>query len=167
MTETAVTICDAGPVIHLDELACLDLLQKLGRFLIPESVWAEIQRHRSALKIQQISGVEIVPVTAKPPALEKILAFQLDAGETDCLALIQPYGARLFLTDDLEARLAAEILGVRAQGTLGLLLRGARHGWRSREQIRFILETLPQHSTLHTTTRLRLEALDALHRLPT
>jgi predicted nucleic acid-binding protein len=167
MTEAAVTICDAGPVIHLDELACLDLLQKLGRLLIPESVWAEVQRLRSALKIQQIPGVEIVPVNAEPPVLEKILAFQLDAGETDCLALIQQSGAGLFLTDDLEARLAAEILGVRAQGTLGLLLRGARHGWRSREQVRLILETLPQRSTLHTTTRLRHEAIDALNRLPT
>jgi hypothetical protein len=77
MTDAAVTICDAGPVIHLDELACLDLLQKLGRLLIPESVWAEAKRHRSALMIQQISGAEIVPVTARPPALEKISAFQL------------------------------------------------------------------------------------------
>jgi hypothetical protein len=54
MIEAAVTVCDAGPVIHLDELACLDLLRELGRLLIPESVWGEAQRHRSGLKIQRI-----------------------------------------------------------------------------------------------------------------
>jgi hypothetical protein len=40
-------VCDAGPLIHLDPLDCLDLLADLGRILVPETVWAEeVERHR-------------------------------------------------------------------------------------------------------------------------
>lgn len=39
-------ICDAGPLIHLDELECLDLLADLGTVLVPDSVWREVARYR-------------------------------------------------------------------------------------------------------------------------
>jgi len=41
-----VVIADAGPVIHLDELGCIDLLADFGRVIIPHAVWLEVQRHR-------------------------------------------------------------------------------------------------------------------------
>jgi len=37
-TEQAV-VCDAGPIIHLDELGCLDLLNDFSPLLIPGEVW--------------------------------------------------------------------------------------------------------------------------------
>ena len=42
----SVVIADAGPVIHLDELGCLELLVDFGTVLIPETVWLEVEKHR-------------------------------------------------------------------------------------------------------------------------
>lgn len=42
----AVIVCDAGPIIHLDELGCLDLLADFFEVLIPETVCREVERHR-------------------------------------------------------------------------------------------------------------------------
>jgi hypothetical protein len=37
-----VVIADAGPIIHLDELGCLDLLADFGSIIVPEAVWLEV-----------------------------------------------------------------------------------------------------------------------------
>ena len=39
-------VCDAGPLIHLDELGCLDLLADFQAVLVPEQVWQEVGHHR-------------------------------------------------------------------------------------------------------------------------
>ena len=39
-------VCDAGPIIHLDELDSLPLLADFDRILIPEQVWQEVERYR-------------------------------------------------------------------------------------------------------------------------
>jgi hypothetical protein len=36
-----VVVCDAGPLIHLDELDCLDLLGGYPEVLVPEAVWRD------------------------------------------------------------------------------------------------------------------------------
>ena len=44
-------ICDAGPIIHLDEISCLDLLNDFDEIIIPPTVEREIATHRpSALQ---------------------------------------------------------------------------------------------------------------------
>ena len=44
-------VCDAGPLIHLDELECLDLLTDFKCVLVPEQVWQEVEQHQpSALR---------------------------------------------------------------------------------------------------------------------
>lgn len=37
---------DAGPLIHLDEAGCLDLLADFENVLAPDVVWDEVTRHR-------------------------------------------------------------------------------------------------------------------------
>ena len=37
----AKVVCDAGPLIHLDELDCLDLLGDYPEVLGPEAVWRD------------------------------------------------------------------------------------------------------------------------------
>ena len=34
-----LVVCDAGPLIHLDELGCVDLLSDFSEVLVPETVW--------------------------------------------------------------------------------------------------------------------------------
>jgi len=48
---TIRVVCDAGPIIHLDELGCLDLLGDFQEISLSDTVWKEISRYRpSALK---------------------------------------------------------------------------------------------------------------------
>lgn len=43
---SAIIVCDAGPLIHLDELGCLHLLNDFEEVLIPKEVWQEVEHHR-------------------------------------------------------------------------------------------------------------------------
>ena len=36
-----VVVCDADPLIHLDELDCLDLLGDYPEVLVPEAAWRQ------------------------------------------------------------------------------------------------------------------------------
>jgi hypothetical protein len=44
--ENLVVVSDAGPLIHLDELNCLDLLTGLSPIIAPKIVFQETRRHR-------------------------------------------------------------------------------------------------------------------------
>jgi predicted nucleic acid-binding protein len=85
-------VCDAGPIIHLDELNCLDLLADFDAVLVPEAVWHEVSRHRSEAltrKVVRLTRVAIdLPEQAGFTAL--VRAFSLDAGEQEALALMRP-----------------------------------------------------------------------------
>jgi hypothetical protein len=48
-----------GPLIHLDELGCLDLLEGFGRVLVPRRVWEEVGRHRSGLPAANVPRMEL------------------------------------------------------------------------------------------------------------
>ena len=41
-----LVVCDAGPIIHLDELDCLELLVDFPTVLVPETVVEEVDRFR-------------------------------------------------------------------------------------------------------------------------
>jgi predicted nucleic acid-binding protein len=76
-------------------------------------------------------------------------AFSLGFGEQAALTLMQSHPQAIFLSDDAAARMVAKSLGLRSQGTIGLLLRAVRLGRRSRDQILSLLRMLPDRSTLH------------------
>lgn len=44
---TRPVVCDAGPLIHLDQLGCLDLLSDFSVVLVPDAVWSEVLKHRA------------------------------------------------------------------------------------------------------------------------
>jgi hypothetical protein len=55
-----LVVLDAGPVIHLDELGCLRLLEGFSEIQIPSVVWDEIRAHRPLLTLQTLPGAEII-----------------------------------------------------------------------------------------------------------
>ena len=146
-----VAICDAGPVIHLDEIDCIDLLADFQEILIPEQVQAEVVRHRPAALEPQALVFRCMPVAiSSEPQLRAIVrSFALDAGEQAALSLMNDYPDAVLLTDDAAARLAAQALGFRTHGSLGVLLRSIRLGRRTKAEILSILRELPTRSTLH------------------
>jgi len=162
MTDTIpVVVCDAGPLIHLDELECLLLLNDFDEIFVPEQVWQEVERHRpqaltrSDFKAQRVK----VTITATPAFQTLVHALSLDLGEQAALLLMPSYPQAVYLTDDAAARLAAATLGYRVHGTIGILLRAIRRQQRTRDEVLTILRNIPTQSTLHLREDLLQEVI--------
>lgn len=115
----SLVICDAGPLIHLDELNSLALLRDFSQIQVPNSVWQEVQRHRpTALRRR---GIRLIRITSVPPPTSELFnlvrTFLLDAGEREALCLMSGNPGAIMLTDDSAARLAA------------FRVRGSRNHW--------------------------------------
>ena len=162
--ESSLVVSDAGPVIHLDEIGWLDLLNDFERVLVPAQVWAEIQRHRPGLQPDAIPGLQIVQVNRPPsPELQALArSLSLDQGEFAALILMQTTSAQLFLCDDSAARLAAESLRFHVHGTIGIVIRAIRQGQRSQQQVSALLAELPQRSSLHISRDLLRRIIDTV-----
>ena len=116
---TPTVVCDAGPLIHLDELECLDLLSDFTSVIVPDAVWQEVERHRpQALAHPGVRFNRMTPSTAPaPPRLEALSRLlPLHRGETEALVVALSVEGAMLLTDDTAARLAATSLGVEARG---------------------------------------------------
>ncbi len=150
-TETPLVACDAGPIIHLDELSALDLLGEFAAVLVPEAVWLEVSRHRpEAFQREQASLQRVTVEQEEDPAFDALAqALSLGAGERQAIQLARQRSGAFLLTDDAAARLVAESLGLQVHGTLGILIRAARRNQRKPAEVLALLESLPDNSTLH------------------
>jgi predicted nucleic acid-binding protein len=152
MTESLPrVVCDAGPLIHLDELDCLDLLADFEAILVPEQVWLEIENHRPSALGRPDLEIQRVPIDISEDASFQALvrALTLDWGEQAALSLMALHPNAILLTDDAAARLAADGLGYCVHGTIGILLRAIRRQQRTPDRVLSILRGLPANSTLH------------------
>ena len=61
-----VAVLDAGPLIHLDELGCLNFLNDFKVLLVPQAVLDEALKHRPDLRMAGLMNLEII---AQPPPL--------------------------------------------------------------------------------------------------
>jgi predicted nucleic acid-binding protein len=157
-------ICDAGPLIHLDELKSLSLLADFNNIWIPEQVWQEVEHYRPVALMQSDLPLQKVAVviSTKPAFQTLVQALSLGFGEQAALSLMPDHPQAIFLTDDAAARLAAVTLGYRVHGSIGILLRAIRRQQRTREEILTILRTLPTQSTLHIRSTLLQEIIEKL-----
>jgi len=125
-----IVIADAGPLIHLSLLGRIDLLPAIyGRILITDLVYEEVVQAGEGLagasEVRNASWIDIVP--HQPEAdLFRLLRAQLDPGESAALWLGMERQADWILSDDRQARLAAERLGFQVRGTLGVLAEAKR-----------------------------------------
>lgn len=127
-SEAAVAASDAGPLMALGTLERLDLLPRLfRRTLVPQAVLAE------CLARPELDDARAIRAAADAGAFEVLVVAPIEQpalgpGERSAIALAQALGA-LLLIDDRAARRHAEAIGLRAVGTLGLLVRAKRRGW--------------------------------------
>lgn len=159
---TMTVVCDAGPVIHLDELGCLHLLSDFQEIFLPDTVWKEIGQHRpSALKRTGLSLIRsrgVVP--SNEPLLTMCRMFSLDVGENEALALMEQISDAMFLTDDAAARIVAKQLGYNVHGTIGILVRAIRRSQMSPKEVLDILTDIPLKSGLY----IRLSLLEDIQK---
>ncbi len=167
-TDPPSMVSDAGPIIHLDELGCLDLLGDFAEVVIPRQVWSEVLRHRPSLTLPDVPGASIVdvPLAAGPRSLALARSLGLHAGEIEALIVMEGRPDHIFLCDDAAARLAAESLGFRVHGTIGVLVRAARMGSRPRDQVLSLLREIPNRSTLHISARLLANVIARIEQEP-
>jgi predicted nucleic acid-binding protein len=126
-----IVVSNATPLIALTKISRLDLLQELfGTILIPQAVYDEVVTHAArrpgAAEVRQAEWI----YTQAPADRIKVdyLRADLDPGEAEAIVLAEELGADWVLLDETKARLAAELLGLRFTGTIGLLLLAKRMG---------------------------------------
>ena len=164
--EANAIVVDAGPLIHLDELQSVDLLEDLSPLVVPQAVWREVGKHRKKLDSSQFRNLSIVSEKAPISARLKTLAenFALDLGEIEALALAEQHQLTMFLTDDTAARLVAESLGFRVHGTIGLIVRAIRRRLRTQSQVVGMLSSIRETTTLHLSSKLLSEVLENIEK---
>lgn len=158
---TTKLVCDAGPIIHLDELSCLDLLADFQEIILSSIVCEEIKMYRPlALKRQNLSFRTLSQKIPPDETIQTICRiFSLDAGENEALALMQKNPQAIFLTDDAAARLVAEQMRYKVHGTIGIIIRSVRRGQKKPEEVVKILSNIPIKSTLYIEASLLKEII--------
>ncbi len=158
-------VCDAGPLIHLDELGCLDLLSDFAAALVPEAVWLEVGRHRpSALRRRKVQLQRRAALPEPVPELKQLAeAFLLASGEVEALRLVQQLPDAMLLTDDAAARLVAERLGQEVHGTIGIIVRAVRRGQRTKRQVLNLLRAIRTRSSLFIDERLLASIIEEVN----
>jgi len=148
-----IVVSDATPLIGLTKLGRLELLKELfGMLRIPGSVYAEVvtdaRGRPGALEISRAAWI----VTQAPVDRTKVdyLRADLDAGEAEALVLAEEISANWILLDVPKARFAADLLGFRYIGTVGLLLLAKRMG--KVELVRPLLDKLREEK-FHVSER--------------
>jgi len=158
-------VLDAGPLIHLAELDSLDTLVDFSALFVPMAVKEEVECHEPrALKHPYLS-LQYVFAPLPPPSLLAIgRALALDKGEMEALSLMDLHPKAIFLSDDSAARLAAEHRGIKAHGTIGILIRSVRKGYRTERDVIDLLRGLRSRSTLYIRPSLLAEVIQALEK---
>lgn len=154
-------VCDAGPIIHLDELECLYLMEDFEKVFLPTVVKKEVLTHRSiAFEDANVRWEEIPdqsPVEERFRTVYRV--FALDAGEAAALSYMSKKPDLIFLTDDAAARLVAAKLGYNVHGTIGILIRAIRRNLMEAEEVIGRLKHIPLKTTLHIKPSLIKEVI--------
>lgn len=122
-----IVVSDTGPLLHLSEIGCINLLKYFDNIFIPESVRFEYYKHkkRSDPDVFELNNIELRKVqdTKVKNFIETQNLFNLHAGEKDCLYLCSKLSIDSILTDDLAVRDAAKKLKIIPVGSLGVIIR--------------------------------------------
>jgi len=155
-------VCDAGPVIHLQEACLLHLLKACGSLYVPALVHEEICAN-------SISGfvwpkwIEVIQLNNKDTQHANFLSRSSDlhGGESAAFVLSENLKANWFLTDDAAARVFAATLGMEVHGSLGVVLWNVAHRYIDRDQGLTALTAL-SNSSLWLSTRTLADARAAI-----
>ena len=129
MVDTLVV--NASPLIFLGNAGEWGLLRNTGaaRIVVPETVYQEIvaSPHRDRASAT-LPGANFLERVGPSPIPSRILAWDLDPGETEVIALALSTPGAAVVMDDLAGRKCALALGLQVIGTLGLVIAAHRRG---------------------------------------
>jgi len=123
-----IVISDSSPIRALHHLGLLSLCHELyGTVIIPLAVEKELRRSTTtcpAIEIADVPHFEIRAAQAHPLSLG--IPSDLDAGETEAIALAIELNADLLLMDERKGTDSARHLGLPTIGVFGVLLEAKR-----------------------------------------
>jgi predicted nucleic acid-binding protein len=129
-------VSDASPLILLARIGKLSLLKELYlEIVIPLQVRNEVTKHDDEASFLILSEIENGWIKSKAkdveisPEINRIgNNLGLHKGEMYALSLAVNMNLKEFLADDKSARVAARILGLRAIGCLGIVMKAHQMG---------------------------------------
>ncbi|MBW1811724.1 MAG: hypothetical protein JRJ87_26280 [Deltaproteobacteria bacterium] len=152
MNPPEAAVADAGPIIHLDELSSLWLLNCYEKIWVPDRVAREAEAYRPGWQKRMPRNHEVVEVGKREvAALLDQLDESLDPGEIEALALWRLHPGATVLCDDLIARKTAMNFGATVIGTLGLIIKAARQERMSKESMLDLIQEIPDSTSLHVS----------------
>ena len=123
-------VSNTGPILHLKEANLLSLLHKTGKVYIPQMVDTEMKEISPFWEKDRPEWIvieKLLPDEIKQ-AEHLFLSGLLDFGEAEAIILAKKLRPTWFLTDDTEARIFANSLGMEVHGSLGVVLWSAAIG---------------------------------------
>jgi uncharacterized protein len=126
-----IVFCNTTPIIALSSVGLLDLLPDLfGDVHLAEAVLVECERGGliPVSNLRHAGWVKAVPAAELDPEQRLMSLWELDAGERDTILGALALHADRVLIDERLGRMAAEYLGRKVTGTLGILLLAKRRG---------------------------------------
>lgn len=165
---TRQAVADAGPLIHLNEIASLSLLSVFDEVHMTSVVWTEATLPNRV----EAKRLVMLPYLYEHQVVSNDIArFVLDVnlsslhfGEQTSLFLAHKLGIVLILTDDLAAREVAKSLGLRPVGSLGVIARACVRGLVDAELAVELMRRLQKQSTLFVTDQIVELAIQTLNR---
>ena len=126
-----IVVSNTSPLIALARAGRLDLLQAIhGEIIVPDAVFNEITVAGAGEPgAQEVAAANWIK---RQPALNRqlvnALCLDLDAGEAEAIALAMECQADLILVDERMGRHAAQRMGLKVTGTLGILIAAKDRG---------------------------------------
>lgn len=126
-----IVVSDASPLINLARIGKLSLLQEIyGTVLVPDAVWHEVvirgRGQAGAAEVESAGWVQRRAIADR--VLAVTLQRDLNLGEAEAIVLALESDADLLVIDERLGRLAANRLGVRLIGLIGVLVAAKRRG---------------------------------------
>lgn len=125
-----IVVSDTSPITNLTAIGQLLLLKHLyGTVVLPEAVYTELTRppiSTGGAEAKKYDWIRVRSVSSR--SLEKLAKYKLDAGETEAIALAFELEGSKLLIDERLGRNAAEELGLKFTGVLGILLQAKGQG---------------------------------------
>lgn len=143
---TRIVVSDTGPLLHLSEAGCVNLLEAAGDILIPREVANEFERNTQNLVLPNWIKVTPLEDNAARQA-RRLVNDKIDLGEAEAIVLVQHIQADWLLTDDGRARRFAESQGLEVHGSIGVLLwAAANHHIPNCSEAHQLLKSLSESS---------------------
>jgi len=159
-------VADSGPLIHLSEIGCLQLLSLFDRLYVPNAVWFETVERDRLSERELSSATNIQRHTLSHGHVEQFITKYkiagLHSGEQECLLLAQEKSIAILLTDDMAVRDAAKQLDLIPVGSLGVVIKAYTRGQILLEDAEKYIGNLYSVSSLFVTRTIADLAIEML-----